>query len=98
MTTLVSFKDYPYWPAETEEDVRRQLREITSVRKDDITQIGNLVNIFIQGRKVGKIPSASNDVTDGDKVGDINWDISYLYILVDNAGTGTWRRAALGAW
>lgn len=98
MSTLVSFKDYPYWPAETEDDVRRQLREITSVRKDDITQIGNLVNIFIQGRKVGKIPSASNDVTDGDKIGDYNVTDSYAYYLVESAGVGVWRRVAVTAW
>lgn len=98
MTTLVSFKDYPYWPAETQEDVKQQLREITSVRKEDITQIGNLVNIFMQGRKVGKIPSASNDVTANDKVGDFNIDASFAYFLVDNAGTGVWRRVAVGSF
>jgi hypothetical protein len=50
------------------------------------------------GRKVGRVPSSSADVITGDKVGDFNYDISYIYVLVDNAGTGTWRRATLGSW
>lgn len=94
----VSFKDYPYWSAETPDDIRDQLRQICNERKNDITQIGNLVNIFISGRKVARIPSGSADVIAGDKINDINWDTSYLYILVDNAGTGSWRRVALGSW
>ena len=95
---MTTFKDYPYWHAETVDDMKDQLRQITSTRKDDITQIGNLINVFISGRKVGRIPSASNDVISGDKVGDFNYDLSYIYILVDNGGAGAWRRSTLGAW
>ena len=95
---MTTFKDYPYWSAETLDDVKEQLRQITNIRKDDITQIQNLQNIFIYGRKVGRIPTSSADVIAGDKINDINWDASYIYILVDNAGTGAWRRAALGSW
>lgn len=95
MTTL---KEYPYWSAETPDDVKTQLRDITNIRKDDITQIQNLPNVFLAGRSVGKIPASSADVTDGDKVGDQNYDASYIYILVDNAGTPVWRRAALASW
>lgn len=95
---MIVFRDYPNWSPETLDDVKQHLREIENVRKDDITQVSNLVNIFVSGRKVGKVPASSLDVTDGDKVDDINWDASYLYILVDNAGVGEWRRASLGVW
>lgn len=98
MSTTV-FKDYPYWPAESEADVKDQLRQICNTRKDDIAQISQLPSLFVSGRKVGKIPSASNDVDpDTDKLNDINWDASYLYILIDNSGTPAWRRASLGSW
>lgn len=96
--TLVVFKDYPYYPAEDLDDAKDQLRQICNVRKDDIAQISNLTNIFFSGRKVGKIPSGSSDVDAADRVGDINYDANYLYILIDNAGTAEWRRATLGAW
>lgn len=95
MTTL---KDYPYWGAGTSEDIKEQLRQICAIRKDDITQFQNLSSVFVSGRKVGKIPTASNDVTAADKVGDLNYDASYLYILVDNSGTPAWRRYAGGAF
>lgn len=95
MTTL---RDYPYWSAETPEDVKTQLRLITNLRKDDITQISNLTNIFIGGRKVGKIPSASNDVTAIDRIGDFNVTATYAYYLINNSGTAEWRRVAVGAW
>lgn len=95
---MTTFKDYPYWPAETIDDVKTQMRQIASVRKDDITVIQNLPNIFISGRKTGRIPTSSADVVNGDKVNDFNWDTGFLYILVDNTGTGEWRRVALSSW
>lgn len=98
MTAVTSFKDYPYWAAETLEDVKNQLRQICNTRKDDITQISILNSIFIAGRKVGKIPTASNDVVATDRIGDVNYDADYFYILIDNSGTPEWRRASLGSW
>lgn len=94
MTTL---KDYPYWPAETIKDLKEQMREITHTRKDDIALVNNLPNIFISGRKVGKIPSSSADIVPTDRLGDFNYDADYLYIVVDNSGA-EWRRASLGSW
>lgn len=96
MTTL---KDYPYFPAANEAEAREQLRQICNIRKDDITQIQNLSSTFLAGRKVGKVPASSADVDAAtDKVNDINWDASYIYVLIDNAGTPVWRRATLAAW
>lgn len=71
--------------------------EITRLRDDDLSDFDNLKNVFISGRKVGKVPSSSSDIT-GDRVGDFNYDASYIYICVDNAGTAAWRRASLGSF
>lgn len=95
---MTTFKDYPYWAAKTLEDIKEQLLQIANIRKDDITLINNLPNIFIGGRKVGKIPTSSADIAPTDRVGDVNYDVNYLYIVIDNAGTATWRRATLGSW
>lgn len=90
MTTL---KDYPYWSAESENDTREQLRLICNIRKDDITQIQNLQNIFIGGRLVGKIPANSADVTATDRIGDVSRDNSNTYIL-QNAASPQWIKYA----
>lgn len=95
---MTIFKDYPYYPVSNVEEIIEQLRQITNIRKDDISTIQNLPNVFLLGRKVGKIPSASNDVTNGDKLGDLSYSADFLYILVDNAGTAQWRRVALSSW
>jgi len=98
MTTIV-FKDYPSWEAENLEDVKELVRQITSIRKEDISVISQITSSFVGGRKVGKIPTSSADVdATTDKVGDINYSATYLYILIDNAGTPAWRRTALAAW
>lgn len=94
----VVFRDYPNWTPETLEDVKQHLREIENVRKDDITQVSNLVNIFVSGRKVGRIPSSSTNVIDGDKVGDFNVTDSFAYYLIDTGAGGEWRRVAVGAF
>lgn len=95
---MTTFKDYPYWSAEKLDEVKEQLREICNIRKDDITQIQDLPNVFIGGRLVGRVPSSSADIVAGDKVGDINFTPSFMYVLVDNAGAGVWRRVALSSW
>lgn len=95
MTTL---KEYPYWPAETLDDLKSQIRDITNTRKDDISQIQNLTNIFVSGRSVGRIPSSSIDVIDGDRVGDFNVNSTFAYYLINNAGTAEWVRVAVGGF
>ncbi len=97
MTTF-SFKDYPYWGATNLTDVIEQLRQIASIRKSDITTISQITSSFISGRKVGKVPSSSADVVAADKVGDVNYDASYMYLLIDDSGTPAWRRIILGTW
>lgn len=96
--STIAFRDYPYWSGETLEDIKEQLRQITSLRKDDISVISQITGSFISGRRVGKIPASSIDVQPTDKVGDVNYDANYFYILIDDSGTPEWRRIALSSW
>lgn len=94
-----AFREYPYIPTLTDEEQKELLREICSLRKEDIGQIANLINIFWQGRSVGKIPTDSNDVDEAvDKIGDLSYDADYMYILVNDSGAGKWRRISLGVF
>lgn len=84
------------------QDIEDVLQVIIRERRLDIKDFDNLNNRFISGRKSGKLPTGSLDVTDSDKVGDFNIaDDSgtvYLYALVDVGGTAEWRRVALSSW
>jgi hypothetical protein len=74
-------------------------RKISQIRRDDISDFNNLPKRLITGRKVDKIPAGSTDVDEEqDKVNDINWTDTYIYICIDNAGTAEWRRVALDTW
>jgi hypothetical protein len=84
----------PEWAADSTD----LMTQICNIRKDDIVQAKNLDNQYWAGRTVGRIPSSSADVISGDKIGDLSYDANYIYILVNNAGSGVWRRATLGAW
>lgn len=88
----------PYPKSTTEETVVKDVRQIARLRDQDITDRDTFNSIFVNGRKVGKIPSAANDVVATDKLNDINWTASYFYVLIDNSGTPEWRRAALASW
>lgn len=91
-------KLYPILKDATVNGIFEWLKYVVRARTDDVQEFNNLPNIFISGRKVGKIPSASNDTTPEDKIGDVNYSATFLYILVDNSGTATWRRVALSSW
>lgn len=92
-------KPYPILPRDPQlEDVFDVLGFINRERLNDVQDFNNIQNRFVAGRKVGKVPSSSADVVGTDKLGDLNYDASYLYILIDNAGTAEWRRASLGSW
>lgn len=79
-------------------DLIRFAEDIQRMREKDISDFNNLSAIFMKGRKVGKIPTASIDIATTDRVGDFNYTASYLYIVIDNAGTAAWRRISLGVW
>ena len=89
--------NYPKIQDKTLEEVIKVIEVITKDRKNDVNDFNNLINVFISGRKVGKIPSSSADISNTDRLGDFNYDASYLYLCVDNGGA-VWRRVALGAW
>ena len=75
------------------------LKQIIRLRVDDVTEVNNFPNVYMSGRKVNKIPTSSSDVTAGkDKAGDFNYNVNYLFILVDNSGTLVWRRVALSSF
>jgi len=79
------------------EELWRYCQELTRTRNEDVKDFTNLSNIFMRGRKVGKIPSGSADIVITDRPGDFNYDANYMYICVDNSGA-TWRRITLGSW
>ena len=88
--------DYPQITPQTEQDIKDLLRIITRERTIDITDFENLKNRFMSGRKVGKIPSGAADVSDTDRIGDMNYDENYLYLLTtDGSGGAIWGRIAL---
>jgi len=94
----MNLKEYPSYTVQTLEDVIDVLRQVVFIRKDDIIQARNLPQVFVQGRKVGRVPSSSADIIAGDKIGDFNVTTTYAYYLVDNAGTGEWVRVAVGTF
>lgn len=74
------------------------LLQIARIRDADIIDRNNFPRIFLSARRVLKIPASSADVAATDREGDINWDASYLYLCVNNAGSAAWRRTALATW
>lgn len=90
-------RSYDLIPNDTVEQLGEFCRSVARIREEDIQDFNNLSNVFMRGRKVGKIPTGSTDVAATDRLGDFNYDASYLYLCVDNSGA-TWRRIALGSW
>lgn len=90
--------DYPTITPDTDAAKEDLLRIIVRERTIDVQDYNNLQNRFMSGRKVGKIPTGASDVADTDRIGDFNFDASYWYVLVDNAGTAEWRRSSLASW
>jgi hypothetical protein len=91
-------KNFPNMVLRSVDDLYVLARYILKERNNDVNDFNNLKNIFMSGRKVGRIPTDSLDVLSSDRIGDMNYDDAYIYILIDNAGTPEWRRAGLGSW
>lgn len=91
-------REYPSLGAGTIDDLNRVVRFAVLERETDVKNFINQKEVFMSGRKVAKIPTGAADVTDGDRVGDFNYDPDYFYILVNNSGTAQWRRASLASW
>lgn len=90
-------KKFPQFQPNTLSDIQEIINYIMKERKNDVNDFNNLNNIFISGRKVGKIPTGATDIVATDRLGDFNYDADYLYICVDNSGA-EWRRVALSSW
>jgi hypothetical protein len=75
-------------------DLRALARSWESMR---IKFLG-LKDTTIRGRLVSRTPSASNDVVATDREGDVAFSATYMYVLINNAGTLAWRRVALSSW
>jgi hypothetical protein len=88
-------QEYPAIINGNEKDV---LRRIVELRHDDVSDFTNLPQVFMSGRKAGKVPTGSADVAVTDRLGDFNYDTSYLYLAVNNAGSLVWRRVAISSW
>lgn len=91
-------KLYPILKDETVKGIFDWLKYVVRARSEDVQEFNNLQNIFVAGRKIGKIPSASIDVSTEDKIGDFNVDATYAYYLINNSGTAEWRRVSVGSW
>lgn len=87
-------KLYPNFDAVKVEDLLKFV--IRERNNTDVQAFDNLPQVFISGRKVGKIPAAANDVAATDRSGDFNFDDAYIYILTTDAmGDPAWGRSAL---
>ena len=75
------------------------IQQMLGTRQEDIVDYEGLPNRFIGGRLVRKIPTSSADYdVVNDHVGDFSYDLSYMYILVQDGDSAAWRRVALGAF
>lgn len=93
---------YEFIESADPQDLANFCREVARLRVDDVNDFTNLPNVFMRGRKVGKIPATSADITDGDRVGDFNYATSggseYLFVCMDVGGNAVWRRVVLGSF
>lgn len=89
---------YPANTQPTIDSMASWIAFVSRARSSDINEFNNISSTFIAGRKVGKIPSGSTDISSDDRVGDFNYDPGYIYICIENGGSAAWRRVALSAW
>lgn len=91
-------ESYPLLTNADPQQVADTLREIARLRERDIEDFANLKNVFMRGRKVAKIPTASTDIVATDREGDFNFDVDYVYICVGTGSGLAWRRTAVESW
>ena len=77
-------------------DVMYVLQEIVRIRNEqDLSLFLNLSQQFIQGRLSTRIPTASDDVVDTDRINDTVFDAVYQYTLVNIGDVLRWDRRML---
>lgn len=92
--------DYTQLLNETTKDLSTVVRDMVRIRKDDLSDWGNLKNTYVLGRRSSRIPASSTDVLKTDKENDVVTDIAggFEYKLVISSGKLEWRRVALGSF
>lgn len=102
MTEYTAFPEIGSYPNPKEKtSLAEWATEVTRQREQDKTKWRNLKEVVVRGRlrnNLRSTPSSSADVTATDNENDVMWDASYLYILVNNAGSLVWRRVGLSSW
>lgn len=74
-------------------------QDISRKREQDITDRNTFPSVFVSGRTVGRVPSASANVLATDRIGDQNLTKDYAYFCVsDGAGGAVWRRIVMATW
>lgn len=92
-------KSYPSIVRRTLDGISDVVEFIVRERDKDVRDWNNLQNIFVNGRKVNKVPSSSVDIDpNSDRIGDINYDASYFYYITLSGGNAVWRRIASSTW
>lgn len=76
----------------TIEEVYDWIRQVTRERDIDLEDYNNQVSTNVT--YYNYTPSSSTDLIGTEKAGDIAVSTSYLYVVVDNAGTLRWQRVA----
>lgn len=91
---------YPKTTQPNVNDAVQTLGVIARLRDQDIIDRNRFPMIFLSGRTVAKIPTASTDVVATDRIGDMSFavDGSFVYFFVAVSGTPAWRRIALDSW
>lgn len=84
-------QSYPKHITSDPKDIEYNLRIISRIREEDITDRNTFDSIYMRGRKVGKIPVAYNDIISSDRVGDFNYDENYFYLCVQSGSIAIWK-------
>lgn len=92
----MSIRPFQFPILSTLQDAIAAIRRIASERLLDVQEFNGLQQRVAGFRKVDKIPTTSADVVAAtDRVGDVNFVVGKIYVLVDNAGTPKWQSANL---
>lgn len=94
---MTPFKSYPTNIPKTLDGVWNALLQITRLRPQDASAIGNLPQQFVLGRKVNKVPASSTDIADS-QPGDFNVTPTFGYYCINNAGTAEWVQWAVSSF
>lgn len=86
----------------TIQDIENWCNTVTRLREEeDLSDFLNLQNVFMAGRKVGKIPTSNSDTSVDDREGDFSFssDGTSLYVVVNASGTIKWGKISIDtAW